>query len=351
MIFSKTFEEKRKLINDLCKQFEGKEDPSILKSLFSTANIKDRVKGDNLEERLIKTPYSNLSNKDLLALFNFDNVKNLDVQNATLILQELHNRECEQSNIEPRYIVEVRDTKISNCFGYMITGANELNINLGELQKALSTPQDNKNFYCRNQKTIGYHTAFTLIHETQHTCQMENAINFALGKDTKEEQGRDAVFFLMNVIQEYANKNDRDLAEYIYKNYSLDFTEHCSNMAPIKFMAKAIKNDEISDPLLLGCMANRIRNDIHIEEQSTSKRIEEMDNVVNYLYGIFKDKFMDGPIKQKTVEVLDEYLKYDKNGNSPFTSTLKNDFKNAKNMISYCETHCKNDNFEHASIN
>ena len=337
MKYSKKFEDKKQCLNEMIKQLNGKEEESMLKCLYSLAFNKDHFEGKNIQDRLKKTPYSDMPSSQFLKLFSGKNIKKLNVENATLILQELHNRECQKSQIEPRYLVELRDTKMSGCMGFMVPTSNELNINLGEINKALETPLDKKNLYARNKNTIGYHTALTLIHETQHTAQMENALNFALNYDKKEDRPRDAIFLMLTALNEYGSHVDKKFGEKLFYTYPVDYTEHCSNMAIVKFMQNVIKDNEVVDNDMLGCLAERITQDIHLKEKPVEERTKEIDETVCQLFEYFKENFQDGKIKQMTVDTLESYLKHDEKGNSKFKQSLTNDFDNALKVLNYCK--------------
>lgn len=344
MIFGKDFENKVDKVNQICKTLKDKDDKILLEALYCVTNIEEAQKGEpgeNLQERLSKTPYTNEPMNVFMNHFKKDDFSKYSKKELALLFQELHNRECKRSEIEPRYIVSVKGNPGDRSNGYMVPGSNELNVNGGIIDRYRNTPSDNN--YGKNVNTIGPHSAFTLIHETQHTCQMEGVMNFALNNEkTKEERGRDAIFFLDMAIAQYADeKNDKELQSYISNAYWFNYMEHHSNMAPVKFMQEAIKNGYIKDQVFFDALAYRTTNDIHIKEQPTEKRVLDMEKVIKKYMNILKTNFKDGPLKEQLVNVLDEFTAVDVNGNSMLRTTLTKDFDEAKAMISYCQKNSK----------
>lgn len=338
MIYSKEFESRKDKINQICKTLNGRDDKIILQTLYSVANIEETQIGTNLQERLSSTQYSNESLSEFLNHFKREEFNYYSKKDLEILFQELHNRECKTSGIEPRYIVSVKSNKDDRSNGYMVPGSNELNIN-GTMIDRYKHIESSHN-YGKNENTIGAHSVFTLIHETQHTCQMEGVMNFALNRETtKEERGRDAIFFLDLIVAEYAEKaGDQALSAYISNAYWFNYMEHHSNMAPVKFMKNAIKNGDIKDQVFLDALAYRTTNDIHIKEQPTEKRVLDMEKVINKYIGILKNNFQNGPLKKQLVSVLDEFTKLDDKGHSMLRDTLRKDFQEAKDLIKYCES-------------
>ena len=337
MIYSNEFEARKNKINDICKSLNGKEDKILLETIYACANVQEAQEGENLQERLSKTPYTNESLSTFMNHFKKEDFNNYSKKELELLFQELHNRECATSGIEPRYIVSVKSNPEDRSNGYMVPGTNELNINGIIIDRYASN--ESKNNYGKNANTIGAHSALTLIHETQHTCQMEGIMNFVLNREqTKEERGRDAVFFLDMIIGQYAEeKDDKALQDYISNAYWFNFMEHHSNMAPVKFMQNAIKNGDIKDQVFLDALAFRTTNDIHIKEQPTEKRVKDMEKVILKYMGIVNNNIENGPIKEQLMATLEEYTKVDANGHSPLRDGLTRDFENAKNLIKYCQ--------------
>ena len=341
MIYGKEFEERKNKVNEICKNLNGKDDKILLQTLYSVANIEETQPGTNLQERLSKTPYTGESMSQFLNHFKKEEFTKMSKDQMAMLFQELHNRECKRSDIEPRYIVSVKGSAADGSNGYMVPGANELNINGGMIDRYKNV--ESKDNYGKNANTIGAHSALTLIHETQHTVQMEGVMNFALGREkTKEERGRDAIFFLDMVIGDYAyEKGDKELQNFIRNAYWFNYMEHHSNMAPVKFMQNAIKNGDIKDQVFLDALAYRTTNDIHIKEQPTEKRVIDMEKIIVKYTNIIRNGLKDGPLKNELVTVLDDFCKVDANGNSMLRETLTKDFDNAKELIKYCQKSSK----------
>ena len=205
MKFSNEFEKKVDAVNKMCKSLKDKDDKILLETLYCVANIQETQPGINLQERLSKTPFTNESMNDFMNHFKKGDFSKYNTQQLEMLFQELHNRECKRSGIEPRYIVSVKGKPGDRSNGYMVPGTNELNVNGGIIDRYRNTPSNSN--YGKNVNTIGAHSAYTLIHETQHTAQMEAVMNFALNKETtKEERGRDAIFFLDMFIAQNADE-------------------------------------------------------------------------------------------------------------------------------------------------
>lgn len=338
MIYSDKFEAKKEKVNSLCKQLLDKEDKLILEILYDVANVQEVQKGKNLQERLSKTPYSDLSVKQLLDTFTKRKFNELSHYKKALLFQELHNRECKNYKFEPRYIVSLKGSESATYNGYMMPGTNELNLN-GYMIRKLSSGEVS-NIYGRTPENVGIHFAYTLIHETQHCHQMEKIMDFAIGNDKNEEQNAKSAIFLMNLaVGEYAERNnDKNLQDFIRKAYWYDYMEHCSNMAPVKFMKKAIKNNDVMNMDFYRAMSQRTKSDIHVYDSTIKERISDMEYVIQVYLKVFDEKIADGEIKRKVVDILNDFTKVDENGDSKLRKSLKKDFDMARKMIDYCDT-------------
>ncbi|MBQ7307426.1 MAG: hypothetical protein IJW82_02760 [Clostridia bacterium] len=338
MIYGKEFEDRKNKVNQICKNYIKKDDLILLRTLYSCANINEVQPGNNLKDKLSKTPFSNESMGKFLTHFKKEEFSKYSTQNLEVLFQELHNRQCKALNYEPRCIVSVSRNIDTSTNGYMTPGTNKLNMNGAMISRYNYIPASYNN-YGKNMVTIGAHSALTLIHETQHACQMEGIMNFALNRETsKEQRGKDALFFLKMAVSNYAQEKDsKALKDYIKNNYVYDFMEHDANMAAVKFVRDQIKQGNIKDDVFLDALAYRTTRDIHLEEQPLVNRIATMEVVIKKYMELFNAIFKDGPLKQQLSKALNEYTKVDKNGHSPLRDGLIRDFEEAKQLIDYCK--------------
>lgn len=337
MTYGKEFESRKEKVNQLCKNYIKKDDLILLRTLYACANISE-VQPNATKTQLTQTPFSNESMRRFLMHFNKQDFSKYSTQGLELLFQELHNRQCKDKGYEPRSIVSVSRDMNNTTNGYMTPGTNKININGSLITRYNYTPASYNN-YGKNMETIGAHSAMTLIHETQHACQMEGIMNFALNRETtKEQRGKDALFFLKMALSNYAtDKNSKALTDYLKNNYVYDYMEHDANMAAMRFVKEQIKAGNLDNDVFLDALSYRVTKDIHIEEQSIVKRVANMEVVVKKQMELFDLVIKDGPLKQQVTKALKDYTKVDKNGHSPFRDGLIRDFDEAKLLIDYCK--------------
>ncbi|MBQ7308506.1 MAG: hypothetical protein IJW82_08305 [Clostridia bacterium] len=66
--YKNNFQDRRKKINELCKQLNGVEDKNLLKSLFSIANYEDKF-GEEGKQRIASTIFTENTDKELMENF------------------------------------------------------------------------------------------------------------------------------------------------------------------------------------------------------------------------------------------------------------------------------------------
>ena len=331
--YKNNFADRRKKINELCKNLTGVEDKTLLKSLFSIANYEDKF-GEEGRNRIASTLFTEYTDKELMENFYRDKFCNMGEKQMTHLFQELYNRATVKNGNDPRYVISVKNIE-DGVMGFMETYSNALEIN----KKLINRFKNNQstNVHSHNATTAGAMFANVLLHETQHTCQMENIVKYACGEiDDKEEKARACMSLMKVVVEEIAfNSNDKALSNYLEKNYWYDFDEHDANMYPMMYINDMYKKGEIKDRLFAEVMHSWEEDSLGFRVDWNSKgkvnknfddRIKNMENVANYCIDIFDKKVQDGAIKKDMMETLTEYMKVDENGDSPFRTRIRNDF-------------------------
>lgn len=337
MIYSKEFEEKRKEVNKLVKDINKYGDRILAKSLYELANIEDVYINDEIKHLMLKnTNFTKNSDKEIYEMLLKNTFTKLPKERLVHLFQEMYNRASKKDGKEPRYIVSVKGKKSDGgVMGFMEPATNRLNVNGYMINSYKNVPGEETNKY--NSRTIGPTFAYVLLHETEHTCQMENAINFAIDKSQNAEKKAMGAMTLMKLaVEEYAMQNeDVKLMDYIEDKYWFDYDEHDANMAPMYQMKKAYEKGEISDPAFIGALKMFEEDSIDARTENATKeqnkqklesRVLEMESIANYLISVFNAKIKDDPMKRKISETLKAYMRVDEKGNSRFRTRLRSDF-------------------------
>lgn len=350
--FSEDFEARREKLNALVKESVGKEDENILKVLYSVTNIENYHEDESKLEGVNGTYFKDLETKDLLKQFTKEVFNGKGNRYYEELFQEIYNRQTKFSNYEPRYVVEVSGEE-GTTNGFMRHGTNMLNINGGMIEKYKKVDEFNENNTDRkNANTIGAHSLLTLIHETQHTFQSEGMMKFALNEEKNEhDRMRNAICLARMSLIYYINSDDVDLEnpevkeiqDLVRNNYWFDYMEHDSNMAPIKFLNRQIKNGNLPDKVFIKAGRQRVKNDIHINKvldekeipETLKERAEKMEQIVKGYQKYFSKVMKDGEIKNQVCGVLNDCLNQDQNGKSKFAKSLNEDFNMCLDYIAY----------------
>ena len=340
--FSKEFEERRKKVNSIIKGLQGKEDKNILQAIYSVSNVQDNHYDEDKLDKVNRTFFTGMPMKELLSHFKKDVFNSKGPKYYEELFQEIYNRQTKDNGYEPRYLVEVSgDAATTN--GFMRHGTNMLNINAGMIEKYKKVDEFTDNSDRKNATTIGAHSLLTLVHETQHTFQSEGIMKFALKEDENNlhDKRRNAICLARMSLSNYLhyngdmkNEDDKKIYDLLRNTYWFDYMEHDSNMAPVKFLNKHIKNGNITDEVFIKAGKQRAVNDIHINKVANEseipatlyERADKMEEVIKGYYKYFKEKMQDGEIKNQVCQVLEEYLKVDINGKSEFYKDITKDF-------------------------
>ena len=358
--YSHQFEDKRKTLNTLIKSLNGKEDRAILRAIYGVTNIDDFYNRPDRLDRVKKTAFSGVDTKTLLGHFRKDIFNTKGNNYYEEIFQEVYNRQAKFHGYEPRYIVEVAgDSATTN--GFMRHGANQLNINAGMIEKYKHIDEGTNLSDRKNANTIGAHSLLTLIHETQHTFQSEGVMDFALNKETDpHERARDAIMLMRLSLSQYVNdysrekfnkEENKEIMDLLKNSYWFDSMEHDSNMAPVKFMNRLLKDKVIDDEVFVKAVEQRAIKDIHINKcvdeteipQTLKERGDKMEQVINEYLRHFKNVMQDGTIKNNVVTVMEAYMKKDENGLSQYRKDLNKDFQMCLNFIEYSKKNTTRD--------
>lgn len=349
-VYSDKFEERRNKVNKIIREKLKVEDYDLLMAIYSATNLEDYHKSPEKADMVNSTYFSGMDTKDLLKFFSKDKFNNKGNKYYEEIFQEIYNRQSKMNGYEPRYIVEVSG-EAKGVNGFMRYGENLLNINAGMIERFKNEDMFSSSIDAKNTNTIGAHTLLTLLHETQHTFQSEGIMKFVLKEDTSNPQERAKNAFnvaklcLVDHFNNSAKEENflkyKELEVLVKNNYFFDFMEHDANMAPVKFLNKAVKENWISDKALLKAGQQRVINDIHINQSNSNEEINKclknradaMEEIATKYLSAFKRYVKDGELKDEISQTLEAYLKPDKKGNSQFKKDLYDDFKMCLNFI------------------
>lgn len=329
----KTFDERKKKAMSLCEGLIGKEDETLLKVIYYIANYEDLF-GEEGKQRIANSTYKECTNSELMDNFLRNKFCNLSGKQLTNLFQELHNRATVENGNLPRYVVSVKNIE-EGMMGFMETYSNNLEIS----KKMINTFKNNPstNTHSNNATTVGPMFANVLLHETQHTCQMENIIRYACGECQEGEDKSSACMSLMKAVvaQIACSEEDDTLQQYLEKNYWYDFDEHDANIFPIRYIKNMYQNGEIKDPVFADVMHSWTEDSLgfKVDYRKKSKvndnfeeRMDEMEKVANYCIEVFNKKIQDGALKNDIMKTLDDYMRVDENGDSPFRNRIRDDF-------------------------
>lgn len=362
MQYSEKFENKRKKINSLYFENKKDEDLAILKTVYNIANITDAYGSSYIDNTALnQTRYSHYDDIKLINSFKPEIFNKLEKHELTHLFQEVYNRQTVNHDMEKRYIVSVKGSVEECVNGYIVNCTNELSINHGIINYYKEKDRTSALPIGKHKENIGFHTLFTLLHETQHSFQYESLLNFILKEDVDDEKtrNRNSIFFLKSCLQEacFTYTKDSEKMDYLYslqalirQNYFSDFSEHDANMAPIKFLNKNLEENKIDDEAFLTAAKERIIKDIHIDECLTEEeiynalkeRIKRMNDYVHDLVCYFKILIKDGAMKSDILNQVENYIKVDENGNSKFKQDLAEDFAMCLNFIKKAKVNNQN---------
>jgi hypothetical protein len=332
-MYKSYFADRRKKINEICKNLQGKEDRTLLKSIFSIANYENKF-GADAETRIGSTMFTGQSDKDLMENFLKSKFTGMGEKQLTNLFQELYNRATVKNGNDPRYVVSVKNIE-DGIMGFMETYSNSLEINKSMINRFKNN--QGSNVRGNNVTTVGPMFANVLLHETQHTCQMENICKYACGEIVdKEEKARACMSLMKVVVEEIAyDREDQGLTNYLEKNYWYDFDEHDANMAPMLYIKDMYEKGDIKDRIYAEVMHSWEEDSLgfKVDWDNKSKanknfetRLRDMENVANYCINVFDKNVQDGEMKRDIMNTLNEYMKVDENGDSPFRNRIRDDF-------------------------
>lgn len=328
-----TFNDRKKKAMEVCRNLQGKEDKTLLKAIYSIANYTDKF-GQDGKDRIAHTIFSEKSDSELINCFLKDNFNAMGEKQYRNLFQELYNRATTKNGNDPRYVVSVKNIE-DGIMGFMETYTNSLEVNKSMINSFKNRPGNN--LHGKNATTVGPMFANVLLHETQHTCQMENIVRYACGELTDKEQKARACMSLMKVVVDDLafNSEDKSLQTYLEKNYWYDFDEHDANMYPMMFIGDMYKKGEIKDRVFAEVMHSWEEDSLGFKVDWNNKskinknfddRLDNMEDVANRCIEIFDKNVQDGELKKDIMQTLSEYMQVDENGDSPFRNRIRNDF-------------------------
>ena len=340
IMYKSQFADRKKKAMEVCRNLNGKEDKILLKSIYSIANYQNKF-GFDAERRIGSTIFTPNTDKELMSNFIRDKFSTMGEKQLTNLFQELYNRAVVNNGNEPRYVVSVKNIE-DGIMGFMETYSNALEVNKAMINRFRNN--QGTNVRSNNATTAGPMFANVLLHETQHTCQMENILKYACGELTdKEEKARACMSLMKVVVEEVASaKNDKYLATYLERNYWYDFDEHDANMFPMNYIKNMYEKGNINDRIYAEVMHSWEEDSLgfKVDWDNKSKvnknfdnRLKNMEDVAKYCIEVFDENVQDGEMKKDIMKTLNEYMAVDEKGDSPFRNRIREDFSNCAQVF------------------
>lgn len=319
-------------------------DENILQSLFGQANLTENELVDRSEDLKEKTMFSDLSNEELLARYEkkyFNRYTNRELKH---LFQESHNRFMKDSGIQvTRNVLVQNNFENKDAIGWVYSDQdllfmNKYSINRGKEQKDTN--------YLRNEYSIGKIILKTLLHETKHNIQYEDAIDFALGVEQEEDRAFAGALMIINnanfgIAAAQSDEEHERYAKHWKDHYNYHAYEHeanyCSNERIIKYYGnnpKDVKLDYAQTLLNNAVAVMRFQpNGTKKEnEKLLAERVDKIEEYAKYQIEYFEKGTQDCPLRTRILETLHNYVDVDENGNSPLRTRMTRENKEMYNQ-------------------
>lgn len=331
--------ESKDIINNKIQEWLLTNDRVLVNTVYSLANPKDKFENkEKIKQRLNETKYSNLSNEELFAYYDKNVFNKLNSEKLEQLLQELHNRTCDEMNLERNHICKLQYYPSLSTLGYVSSEENTVCVNKTfiDVSKFIGTNVSNKN-------NVGMFTYETILHETRHIYQFENAIKFLL--DDKNQSDYDKFLgacLFMDMSLQFLQNEDVDFLmddSYQYLFYEQDSEHYALTNLLENYKKSGAKNPEQLKSIKKMCSyAVNIKENEYLTNSYKgyeADRIDDMDLTLRRFLNVFEENFEDCEIKEKVVNKIKEYLKFE-NNTSKFIEIIKSQFKDFAEIINFC---------------
>ena len=332
---NKRYKELEKKIQKYLK--EGN-DVNLLRSLYSQVNLKESELVDRSEDIKNETMFSGLTDKELLERYEkkfFNRYTNREIKH---LFQESHNRYIKESGLEvTRNVVVKVDSKNPNFMGYVQAGQDLLFMNKGFINSSKQVKDDNQ---LMNEKTIGKVMLSTLLHETKHNIQYEDAIDFALGNEQEVDRAFSGACMIINntnfnVAWEESEKEYERYVAHWRENYDYHVYEQEANYSANKKMLECYGERDYSNMKMdyaqilalnaIDVFRFRPTDDKKEDERLIKERVQKLEDYTKYQLEYFEKRVKDCPLKTQIVETMHNYIDVDEKGNSLLRTRLTNE--------------------------
>ena len=336
------------LINQKLKQWKG-QDKNILKTIYEHSNLDSAVTINNKPTVLINTGFQNLSLDELYKLFDKNSFNKMDQYQIANLFQEVHNRYLNSNGLEPSRNVVFDNDDFNNFWGYVNYGDNMLFMNKSILEKVLNKNNSRKKI---TKDNVGIAFLNIILHESRHLVQYDSFVKFMLNEPMDEEQKfLGAIAGLNNINFNIANSN------YDYKYtpnwnamYGYQYLEHDAYYNGLKltteFANKYYANDKNYHKLLLS-LSDKLGKTPSIMPTTQLKIDSQVKHVEKYLkeqIKYFKEGTQDCELKTKMLDTIEDFMKYDENGNSKLKEKLTREITQMRECYNQSQNIVKNKN-------
>ncbi|MBQ7307874.1 MAG: hypothetical protein IJW82_05020 [Clostridia bacterium] len=328
---NKRYAELNKLIK---KWHEEGQDKHILQSLYNQSNLSENFEVDRSEDIKQTTMFSDLTDLELLERYEkkyFNKYTNRELKH---LFQESHNRFMKDSNLQvTRNVVVKNNTEKQHAIGWVSSSQDYLYMNKYFINRGKEQKDQNEII---NERSIGKIVLKTLLHETKHNIQYEDAIDFALGN--KQEQDRAFAGALMMINNTNFNlaaaQSDEEYERYVKHwkdNYNYHAYEQEANYAAnervVKLYGLDYKNmkPDYAQALAQNAFAVfrfRPSGDPKMDKTLLADRVDKIEEYTKSQLEYFEKGAKDCPLKSRVSETMHAYIDVDEKGNSPLRTRL-----------------------------
>lgn len=319
-------------------------DSFVLRALFGFNQdviSNEKVKVNNQEFYIYSSgsddsiQYSQLKNfSNLLPFFNKENF--LKNPNLNDLFQEVHNRYMIEQGYDVKKKVQQNTQKedMDTTIAYVCHDTSELAINYSLLNYTAILPVTKSSAI--NRENVNLMFLNTVCHESQHCCQFEYALDLLMDKNLSDDKKFLGALMLISTTNSIYSEDNKDFIHSLKDKYSYkyQFLEHDANYSAYKKVEELLNERKVKDlenqnldayyygASVLGTRAEYIMFPNHY----TKNRVSKMEGCAKYQIEYFKKNINTNcEFCQKVLEIVDDYMQVDENGNSKFRSKLKND--------------------------
>ena len=325
------YEELNKKIQQWYK--DGSQDKLILQTLYAQCNLEHHDLLHNVPDIKNKTKFSNLTDEELVAKFSREPFNTYSQKDLNHLMQEVHNRYIKENgwDVTRSVLTKSDNPEDEGTFGYCCYADDLLFINKDMIDDAKNIKDHSEAI---NAETVGKYFLDTVWHETKHVIQYEDGIDLALGREQNQERAFSAaaMMVMMTNFSICDAKNDDAYAEKWQQMYRFHFCEHEANYAALK---KAEMNTDeslksnydyqmyASDSAALALGFTPSTKDDHKNAAAIGNRVNRIESYLKTQINYFKHGVKDCPLKDSVLNVIEEYMKEDANGHSPFRDRMR----------------------------